>query len=277
MRSGLPWLAVLLALFAAMPTRAVWETKRLLDAAETSTLEEQLELEARTQAHLTRSADFREGVAAFLDKREPQFTGAAVPRTHPVQLVNDDDLRRWRLTVALRWLLVLPHLAVLLAWQYLALPVTLVNWVIALGRGRPADGVHAWTSRLVRYQAHVYAYLSFVADPYPPFRGWPGTYPIDLDIAPPGPQPRWKTLLRPVLAIPAYIFMTVLTYVLYVVAILGGLFALATGRMPRGFRDLGAYCLRFQAQTWAYLLLVTSAYPALAQTPPGSSTTAAHQ
>src|SRR5579885_1105428 len=34
------------ALFAAMPTRAVWETKRLLDAAETSSFHEQLELEA---------------------------------------------------------------------------------------------------------------------------------------------------------------------------------------------------------------------------------------
>ncbi len=35
------------ALYAAMPTRAVWQTKRLLDAAETSTFPRQLELEAR--------------------------------------------------------------------------------------------------------------------------------------------------------------------------------------------------------------------------------------
>ena len=36
--------------FASLPTRAVWETKRLLDAAETATFEEQLEREAETQA-----------------------------------------------------------------------------------------------------------------------------------------------------------------------------------------------------------------------------------
>jgi 2-(1,2-epoxy-1,2-dihydrophenyl)acetyl-CoA isomerase len=74
----LPGRALELAqLFAAMPTRAVWETKRLLDAAETTSLEEQLELEAVTQAELTRTPDFAEGVAAFLGKRVAQFTGAA--------------------------------------------------------------------------------------------------------------------------------------------------------------------------------------------------------
>ncbi|MDX6475101.1 MAG: 2-(1,2-epoxy,2-dihydrophenyl)acetyl-CoA isomerase [Gaiellaceae bacterium] len=62
--------------FAAMPTRAIWQTKRLLDAAETATFEDQLELEATTQAEMTQSADFREGVAAFLEKRQAHFTGA---------------------------------------------------------------------------------------------------------------------------------------------------------------------------------------------------------
>src|SRR5690349_2092282 len=46
------------ALYAAMPTRAVWQTKRLLDRAEGTTFPEQLELEATTQAELTRTPDF---------------------------------------------------------------------------------------------------------------------------------------------------------------------------------------------------------------------------
>jgi 2-(1,2-epoxy-1,2-dihydrophenyl)acetyl-CoA isomerase len=253
------------ALFAAMPTRAVWQTKRLLDAAETSTFPEQLELEATTQAELTRTPDFAEGVASFLEKREAAFTGAGPLRSHPIRLSVGDDLRRWRLTVALRWLLALPHLLVLAAWTYVLVPVALVDWVIALVKGRPATGLAAWLTRFLRYQTHVYAYVYLVADPYPRFRGWAGTYPIDLAVDPPGPQPRWKTLLRIVLVLPAYVLMTVLQYVLAIVSLLGAVYALVLGRYPRGIRDLSAYALRYTAQTWGYLLLLTDRYPTLAQ------------
>ena len=252
------------ALYAAMPTRAVWQTKRLLDEAEDSTFAEQLELEARTQAELTRTPDFAEGVAAFLAKRDATFTGAPAVWPHPIRLSVADDLKRWRLTVAARWLLALPHLLVVGLWTYLLVPVWLVNWVIALVRGRPAAGLTAWASRFVRLQTHVYAYVYLVSDRYPPFRGWAGTYPVDLAIDPPGPQPRWKTLLRILLVIPAYVLTTVLQYVLIIVAFLGGIYALFMGRYPKGFRDLSAYALRYSAQTWGYLLLLTDRYPTLA-------------
>src|SRR4051794_28790707 len=54
---------------AALPTRAIGMTKRLLDRAPTSTLDEQLEWEAQLQAAATQTDDFREGVDAFLEKR----------------------------------------------------------------------------------------------------------------------------------------------------------------------------------------------------------------
>lgn len=60
---------------AGMPTRGIGMTKRLLDHAETATLDEQLEREAQLQAAATQTEDFREGVAAFLEKRPPRFAG----------------------------------------------------------------------------------------------------------------------------------------------------------------------------------------------------------
>ncbi len=60
---------------AAGPTRAIALTKRLFDAASTNTLAEQLELEADTQTEAARTEDFREGVAAFVEKRSVEFRG----------------------------------------------------------------------------------------------------------------------------------------------------------------------------------------------------------
>ncbi len=60
---------------AALPTRAIAMTKRLFERAASSRLEDQLELEAQLQLAATRTEDFAEGVAAFLEKREPRFRG----------------------------------------------------------------------------------------------------------------------------------------------------------------------------------------------------------
>jgi 2-(1,2-epoxy-1,2-dihydrophenyl)acetyl-CoA isomerase len=63
------------ATLTALPTRAIGLTKRLLERAGLSSLEDQLELEADLQTEAAQSADFKEGVAAFLEKREPRFSG----------------------------------------------------------------------------------------------------------------------------------------------------------------------------------------------------------
>jgi 2-(1,2-epoxy-1,2-dihydrophenyl)acetyl-CoA isomerase len=63
------------AQLAALPTRGIGMTKRLIDLALHATLEQQLEREAELQTAATQTEDFKEGVAAFLEKRPPEFRG----------------------------------------------------------------------------------------------------------------------------------------------------------------------------------------------------------
>ena len=63
-------------IYAGLPTRGIALTKQLFDHGDTATLEEQLAFEAQLQQEATGTADFAEGVAAFVEKRSPRFTGA---------------------------------------------------------------------------------------------------------------------------------------------------------------------------------------------------------
>jgi 2-(1,2-epoxy-1,2-dihydrophenyl)acetyl-CoA isomerase len=65
----------LVAQLAQAPTGGLAAIKRALYASAASTLEAQLDLERDLQRTLGNSADYREGVAAFLEKRAPRFTG----------------------------------------------------------------------------------------------------------------------------------------------------------------------------------------------------------
>jgi len=194
----------------------------------------------------------------------PQLPPVEPPRPHTVRLIDHDDLKRSRLTVLVRAFLVLPHLIWLTLYASVALFVALANWIVTLIKGRSSQRMHRWLVRYLRYTVYVYSYLYVLANPYPPFHGDQRSYTIDLQVEGPDDQRRLVTAFRLVLVIPAFVLSWVLSQVLQVIALLAWVIAIFLGRIPRGMEQLGLYCLRYQTQVYAYLLVVTDRYPTTA-------------
>jgi Domain of unknown function (DUF4389) len=192
----------------------------------------------------------------------------------PVHLIVSDDLARSRLSVFFRLLLVLPHLIWLGLWGIVAFVAVVANWFATLIAGKSPSLLHDFLAAYIRYAIHVGAYLLLAAEPFPGFLGQPG-YPVDVQIAPPAPQNRWKVGFRIILAIPALLVAGMLTSwsartyggsnagygLAAAAAFLGWFVALAQARLPRGLRDVIAYALSYSAQLDAYLFVLTDAYP----------------
>lgn len=210
---------------------------------------------------------------------------------HPVRLVVGDDLQRSRLTVLFRLLLAIPHLIWVLLWTIAVVAAVIVNWFATLIAGRSPRALHRFLAAYLQYWTHLAAYLGLAANPFPGFSGG-GVYPIHLEIDGPAPQRRLVTLFRIVLAVPALLFATAFGPgfpggfggpdagwgalstsggITWTVAALAWFAILAVGRMPLGFRNLQAYGIRYVAQTFAYLFVLTDRYPNLDPAdPPGT-------
>jgi len=186
---------------------------------------------------------------------------------HPIGLIVNDDLRRNRLTVFFRLLFAIPQLVWLAIWGIVVYVAVVIAWFAALLIGRVPQGLHGFLARFLRASAHLTAYVFLLADPWPPFGGVQGTYPVDLRIDGPEPQSRLTVFFRVLLAIPALLLTYVFRIVNQLVAVLGWFYCLVFGRMHQGMRDLSAWLLRYELQTYAYLMLLTGRYPSLADAP----------
>jgi hypothetical protein len=180
---------------------------------------------------------------------------------HPVRVDVTDDLRRSRVLTFFRLPISIPHIVWFVLWTIPAAVAAVLNWLCALVTGQAPRPFHRFLSRYVRYSTHLWAFLFLIGNPFPGFTGKPGTYPIEVELPPSESQRRLVTLVRGLLAIPALFILTGLSGALSIAGVLGWFVALFLGRMPDGLRNLGAYVLRYGAQTGAYFYVLTERYP----------------
>ena len=179
-----------------------------------------------------------------------------------MRLTEDRDLKRRRLGVLLRPLLVVPVVFVASVWLLVAAVALPFSWIVAVVAARVPGFLHRTLAAALDYAVQVIAYATLVSCRYP----WPWrrrTHPVRLE-AGRDRQRRWTVLLRPVLVVPALVLASVLGVVHGCVTVGAWVVALILGRTTEGLRELGAFCLRYSAETAAYLLLVTPRYPRLA-------------
>jgi hypothetical protein len=253
---GVLWTNAFLAWWACMFTGRIPEGLRDLNLYA-------LRYSAQTQAYSLLVTDRYPDADPFV-----RPVPASAPH-HPVRLaLEEDDMTRSRLTVFFRILLVIPHYIWLTLWSIVAFFAALVGWFAALFTGQVPEGIHNFLTRFVRYSTHVGAFAFLTAGPFPGFAGAPGSYPVDVQVDPRARQNRWKTGFRLVLAIPAAIVSGGLGTTTFVAAILGWFAALFTGRMPRNLRQAQVLSLRYSAQLYGYVLLLTDRYPYASPAPP---------
>ena len=188
-------------------------------------------------------------------------TAASSAATHPIRIVVNDDLQRARLTVFFRLLLAIPHFIWVTLWGLIVALAWIVGWFAALVTGRLPDGLHDFIATWLRYATHVRAYTLLVADPFPPFTGREGSYPIDLQVDPAREQSRLIVFFRVILAIPALFVSNLLSQLNQLLAIFSWFIALVTGRVPEGLRNFAVLAMRFETQSYGYVLLLTERYP----------------
>ena len=166
-----------------------------------------------------------------------------------------------------RLLLAIPQLIWIALWGIVVYIAVLVAWFAALFTGRVPDGLHDFIARYLRALTHVSSYLFLLADPWPPFGGVEGTYPVDARVDPAAPQSRLTVFFRLILAIPALLLVYVFRLVNQIIAFIGWFYCLATGHMHQGMRDISAWLLRYEVQTYGYIFLLTGEYPSFMGVP----------
>jgi Domain of unknown function (DUF4389) len=169
--------------------------------------------------------------------------------------------RQNRLTVLVRIVLAIPHLIVLYALGIATEVVVLISWFAALFTGRVPTGLAEFIAGYLRWATRVYTYLYLLTDEYPPFELGDSDYPVRVAVRP-GRLNRLAVLFRFILAIPAWLVASLLSFGLGTIAIfITWLIVLVSGTMPETLYGAITAVVRYMTRFYGYTLLLTGTYP----------------
>jgi hypothetical protein len=165
-----------------------------------------------------------------------------------------------RLLLLVKWLLVIPHVAVLWLLGLLASVVTIVAWFAILITGRYPLGMWTFVVGVVQWSARVSVYATYyLRDDYPPFGE--GPYPMEFRVRYPERLSRLLIFVKWLLIIPHAFALMVLGTVAGFTVLVSWFATLITGHYPEGLFRFHVGVLRWATRVSLYMALLTDDYP----------------
>ena len=182
----------------------------------------------------------------------------------------DPDLNRWLWLV--KWLLVIPHVIVLLFLWIAFFSLTVIAFFAIVLTGRYPRGIFDFNVGVLRWTWRVsyYSYSALATDKYPPFSLSSRDYPANLEVAHPEQLSRGLVLIKWwLLAIPLYLVVSLLegggretgVGLVTLLALFGAVGLLFKERYPRDIFELVLGFNRWTLRVTAYAGLMTDEYP----------------
>jgi hypothetical protein len=184
---------------------------------------------------------------------------------YPVSVKGDLSVPPGRWLWLFKWLLVIPH-AVILAFLYILWFFAVVFAFFAiLITGKYPRGLFDFNVGVMRWswRMEFYSYYALGTDKYPPFSmASDPSYPADLDVVYPERLSRGLVLVKWwLLAIPHYIIISIWEDVVSILALIGAIAVLFTGKYPKDLFDIVVGMDRWTIRVLAYASLMTDRYP----------------
>jgi len=180
---------------------------------------------------------------------------------HPVAFDVAYPERLSRVRIFFKLLLAIPQFIAIYLLQIAMLLLTFLAWFAILFTGRYPKAFFEFTSGVLRWQAHVMAYIALLRDEYPPFSWEPGAYPLTLDIPRAERQSRFRLFIRWIALIPNQVAFWFVQMAWFFTSFLAWFMILFTGTYPRGLFKFAVGAIRWQMRSAAYQFLLRDEYP----------------